>query len=338
MTARLVGLLFALLAAALHAEPPRFVDTQAQFDPKATNYRSVLDTMLAEMDRVGIARTLIVPPPMVRTDNYDAEEIAKAIQGREARFGFLAGGGSLNVMIQDTSPAKVSERARAKFRARCEEILAAGALGFGEVTAEHLSLPGMGDQHPYESVPADHPLLLLLADIAAEKDVPIDIHFDVAPAPTPVPDRLRGSGRNPAAIGENLAAFERLLAHNRRARITWAHLGSDPLGQRSPQLMRELLTRHPNLYAAFRIIRTGPVPGLPLNENGTLKPHWRKLIEDFPDRFTVHSDIFYLPTWPPARGPRESHELARKLLAQLPEDLARRLAYENARKIYRLPE
>lgn len=277
-------------------------------------------------------------PPIGKLNKYtyDAEEIARVIRKHSARFGFLAGGGSLNPMIQKYAPEEVTDEVKAAFRRRCEEILALGALGFGEVTAEHLSLPGMGEMHPYERVPADHPLLLLLADIAAEKDVPIDIHFDVFPVTIATPPNLRRN--NPAELKENLQAFERLLAHNRKARFNWAHVGSDPGGQRNPVLMRELLSRHPNLYSAFRIVASGPRPGQPLDEAGQLKPAWAELIRDFPDRFTLHTDIFYTGSWPPDRGPKESHELARKLLDQLPPELARSLAYENARRIYRLQD
>jgi hypothetical protein len=100
--------------------------------------------------------------------------------------------------------------------------------------------------------------------------------------------------------------------------------------------MRTLLSRHTNLFSAFRIVAGGPRPVQPLDETETLKPEWRQLIEDYPDRFTMHTDIFYLPTWPPLHGPKRSHELARKMLAQLPENIARKLAYENTRRIYRL--
>ncbi len=296
------ALLFLLLFAFVHsagAEAPKFIDTQAQFDSQAdSNFKGTLEIMLKEMDRVGISKTIIVPPPFGQSKNtYDAEEIARVIGDKKDRFAFLAGGGSLNRTILETPAGKVTPEVKAKFRARCEEILALGALGFGEVTAEHLSVSIMkvdGLKHLNSSVEADHPLLLLLADIAAEKDVPIDIHFDIFLVTMPTPERL-ASG-NPPILKENRPAFERLLSHNPKARFNWAHLGSDPARQRTPDLMRDLLTRHPNLYSAFRVTTNGPAPVLPLDMQGILKPGWRKLIQDFPDRFTMHTDIFYVST------------------------------------------
>lgn len=338
----LFSLLFFGAVCTASAEVPKFIDTQAQFEPYGNkDFPGSIRTMLKEMDRVGISKTLIVPVPFpAKTPlKYDAEEIAEAIGQHHDRFGFLAGGGSINGMIVSIAPTEVTDEIKARFRARCEKILALGALGFGEVTAEHLSLPGMksaGAPHRRTFAAPDHPLLLLLADIAAEKDVPIDIHFDIFPATIPTPAFLQHG--NPPELKENKAAFERLLSHNRKARFNWAHLGSDPAGQRTPELMRELLTRHPNLYSAFRIMEGGADPLLVLKYNETLKPTWRALIQDFPDRFTVHTDIFYSSSWPPRRGPKVSHELAKKLLAQLPPDVARKLAYENAQRIYKLKD
>lgn len=324
---------------AAYAEAPQYIDTQAQFDPVHRNYAATLETMLHEMDRVGIRRMFIVPPPMPHGAAlaYDAEEIARAIKDHPTRFSFLAGGGSLNGMIQKYAPDEVTDEVKTVFRRRCDEILALGALGFGEITAEHLAVAaGMGDIHASESAPPDHPLLLLLADIAAEKDVPIDFHFDVIPADMPTPPMLRRN--NPPELKENLQAFERLLAHNRKARFNWAHAGRDPLGQRTPLLMRQLLERHPNLYSALLVAQRGPRPTIPLDEGGQLKPQWLKLIQDFPDRFTIHSDMFYTPRWPPERGPKDSHELARQLLEQLPPDLAAKVAYGTAVRIYKLKD
>lgn len=337
----LLGCLFLASAHSAAAQVVRFIDTQAQFDPADTDFGGSLETMLKEMDRVGISKTLIVPPPFPFRNprTYDAEAIIKAIGNTKDRFAFLGGGGSLNVTILETPASEVTPEVKAAFRARCDEILSLGALGFGEVTASHLSLPIMkegGLRHLNSTAEADHPLMLLLADIAAEKDVPIDIHFDIFPLTMPVPAWLAEG--NPAVLKENQAAFERLLSHNPGARFNWAHVGSDPALQRTPRLMRALLTRHPNLYSAIRIHRRGPHPSLPLDAQGILKPEWRKLIEEFPDRFTVHSDLFYVSTWPPKRGGTQSHEQARRLLEQLSPDIARKLAYENAQRIYKMQE
>ena len=330
----------ALLAA---AQTPTFIDTQAQFDPADTFYASSLRVMLKEMDRVGIRKMLIVPPPFPPwfppSRLYDAKRLKEVIGKQTDRFAFMGGGGSLNVTILKTPPEKVTPEIKAEFRKDAESILALGAVGFGELTAEHLSLPVMkegGLSHFHNAAAPDHPLLLLLADIAAENDVPIDFHFDIFPSTIPTPARLKDG--NPAELRENQQAFERLLKHNPKARFTWAHLGSDPGLQRTPQLMRELLDRHPNLYAAFRIAVHGPMPVVPIDSAGVLKAEWRELIERYPDRFTVHTDMFYVSSLPLLRGPKDAHEKTVNFLSQLPPELARKLAYENAQKFYKLKD
>ena len=89
----------------------------------------------------------------------------------------------------------------------------------------------------------------------------------------PRPDRPGFNPSNPAVFKENLNAFERLLAHNRKARIIWAHADTDPLLTRTPELQRELLARHPNLYMSLRPGPGGPHPVFVLDP--TFKSRWR---------------------------------------------------------------
>jgi hypothetical protein len=325
-----------------------FIDTQAQFDPlflsrhvggTPERLKDIVPHIIKEMDRIGVSRTFIVPPPMPPnvSPSYDFEEIVPAIRDHRQRFAFLAGGGSLNPMIIGTAPEAVSDSLKKSFRQRALDILGSGALGFGEVTASHFSGPDVG---MYEVTDADHPLLLLLADMAAEHNVPIDIHFDVVPQDMPAPDNLRKSFKaNPTALKENLRAFERFLAHNRNARIVWSHAGSDPTRERTVALMRRLLQSHPNLYMSIRVAVRAPHPIAPLGVDGKLKEAWLALFSDFRDRFVMQSDAFYqMPPPLKARGIQNALALGRELLSQLPEDVARAIAYENVRRIYNLKE
>ena len=75
------------------------------------------------------------------------------------------------MMLHDAKDEKeVSEAEKKAFRKKAEELLDAGAVGLGEIAIMHLSLD---EGHPYECVAGDHPLLLLLSDIAAERDKPL---------------------------------------------------------------------------------------------------------------------------------------------------------------------
>ena len=174
-----------------------------------------------------------------------------------------------------------------KFKERAEAILAAGAVGFGEMAAEHFP-----SSTPYEFAPPDHPLFLLLADIAAQHDVPICIHMEAVPQDMDLPAPLK-SPPNPPRLHANIAAFERLLAHNPRAKIVWAHLGWDTTGYRTPELTRRLLEAHPNLFMEIKLdpldteLKNSPLSN---GASGTIKPEWLKLFTDFQDRFVIGSD------------------------------------------------
>ncbi|MFN7087912.1 MAG: amidohydrolase family protein [Burkholderiales bacterium] len=332
-----LGLIGAIPAAA--AGVP-FIDTQAQFDPAqpSRNYTEIADAIVAEMDKWGVSMTFLVPPPQAPYGRarQEIEDYLPVLKKYPGRFAALGGGGTINRLIIRTNPGQVSDADRRELRARAEEILATGALGLGEVTSSHYSLPKMMQGHPYEATAPDHPLLLQLADIAAEKNVPIDVHFDVVPQDMPIPPHLAGA-QNPSELKANLPQFEKFLAHNRGARIVWSHAGSDPGRQRSPALMQRLLAEHPNLYMSIRLVQMAPLPFTPLAPDGKLKEIWLKLFMAFPDRFIMQTDAFY-GLGPPLIqfGSTQGLELARRLLDQLPEDVAEKFAYGNVERIYNL--
>jgi hypothetical protein len=118
----------------------------------------------------------------------------------------------------------------------------------------------------------------------------------------PTPGYLK-SPPNPARLMGNVAAFERLLAHDRNARVVWAHGGSDFTG---------------NMTA---------VPAYGLQVRNTIVPAkgiaqgWLSLLTRHPDRFVLGADAFFLA----ASTPPET-----------PPDLANKIAVANATRLYRL--
>lgn len=303
----------------------------------STDYEGAAQVALETMDKLGIKKLFIMPPPFApnHPHAYDVDDLIAIVKRRPDRFALLGGGGSLNPMIhQAARTGNVGPDARARLEQKAQEILAKGALGFGELTAEHFSLGG--PTHPYESAPPDHPLFLLLADIAARHGVPIDIHMEAIPEEMALPEGL-SSPPNPNVLRPNIAAFERLLSHNRNAKIIWAHVGWDNTGRRTAKLMGDLLGRHPNLYMSFKVGRDSRPENRPVQRQRGLLPEWVELIRTFPDRFVIGSDQFYLAPRAPQRFPRHP-EATIGILAGLPPDLARKVAYENARRIFKLAD
>jgi hypothetical protein len=297
------------------------------------------------MDKAGARMMLLMPPPGNGQSRagIDYQLLLPAIQAHPGRFAFLGGGQCLNDMIQQTAQQTVvTDACRRQFTAQAEDVLQHGARGFGEMSILHVS---WGSHHPYECTHGDHPLFLLLADIAARHNVPIDMHMDLATQDLPTPERLLGTTLNPATLKENLSGFERLLDHNPQAKIVWEHFGTDTLGFWTPALTRALLAKHPNLYIGLRLaLGPGDFPATAPFESGRLKPDWLSLLKDYPDRFMIGSDTFVCP--PGFAGnpdvvkvtemPAMPYQSTRVLLNQLPPDLARKICYENAMALYGL--
>ncbi|MBM3556485.1 MAG: hypothetical protein FJX47_13140 [Alphaproteobacteria bacterium] len=285
----------------------------------------------------GLAGMLLMSPPQP-TQGRSLSDLVAAARSRPAAIGFLGGGDTLNPMIQAAArEAEISPDTRQRFVDEARRIVASGAVGFGEMTAHHLSIrPG----HPYESVPADHPLFRALAAIAGETGLPIDLHLDLVASAMRLPEGFSALS-NPSWLEENLSAFERLLAHDRRATIVWAHAGSDQLGHWTPELSRQLLARHANLFMSLRL-GPGRVPANhPLLPDGSaITPRWLALFQDYPDRFVIGADQFFSVS---ERGsPAEAFTLMAPLvrartqafLRALPPEIARKIGLENARRLY----
>jgi predicted TIM-barrel fold metal-dependent hydrolase len=302
-----------------------FVEEHAHFDEKdpAGSVRAAM----AALGRENAAMILfqISPDTFDHPGRYDSEVILAEVKKHPGKLAITGGGGSLNAMImQSVATGDAGPEVQKKFKARAEELLREGVIGFGEMTAEHFD-----GFTPYQSAPPDHPLYLLLADLAAEHDVPIDLHMEAVPQDMPLPPDLK-SPPNAPRLHANIAAFERLLSHNPRARVIWAHLGSDFTGFRTVELDRRLLQAHPNLYMEIKTDPDAHGRNYPLATDGKIKPDWMKLFTDFPDRFVIGSDQHY----PEPKDADKRWQETILLFNQLPADARKKIGTENVAHIY----
>jgi predicted TIM-barrel fold metal-dependent hydrolase len=301
-----------------------YVEAHTHFDDK--DPEGTVRAALAALGRQNAAKIffLTLPDTFDRPGSFDAEVLLPTAKKYPGKLAVLGGGGSLNPMImKSVATGDASLAVQKQFRARAEELIREGVAGFGEMTAEHFD-----GATPYQYAPADHPLFLLLADIAAEHDVPIDLHMEAVPAAMPLPAGLK-SPPNPPQLHANIAAFERLLAHNPRAKIIWAHAGSDGTGFRTPDLCRRLLQAHANLYMEIKADPLAHGKNYALAD-GKIKPEWLALFTDFPDRFIIGTDQHY----PEPQGQEQRWQEVVLLFNQLPSDLRRKIGTENIAHIY----
>jgi len=292
------------------------------------------------MSQNGMSRIVVMPPPRPHY-NFDIESIATLAKKYGPRISVMAGGGSLNPMMQEYGHMKaVPDDVLKKFRAIAEDILAKGAKGFGEIGVHHVSL---NPTHGYESVPADNPLMRVLAEVAGEHDVPIDMHFDPVPKDSKKP-RWITSEKNPPVFKENISALDRLLDAYPKTRIIWAHAGSDPVGWYKPALVKKMLKKHPNLYFSIRTV--APPPRNPVwSRKSGINYSWVKVFKKYPDRFVLGTDSFVVTDdyAGMAQAPlifQEKSAIQREgvneLLRYLKKDVKRKIAYENAIRLYHL--
>lgn len=304
---------------------------------QSDDWGGTLRAALALMDRNGVRTAIVMSPPQPhrRGDTSHFSGLLRIARENPGRFFVSGGGESLNGMIDGTASDRVGDGDRRDFTARAEAIARAGAVGFGETTALHFSF---FSGHPFEMTPPDHPLFLLLADLAAKYDIPLDLHVEAVTQSWAVSRDLRDrGGSNPREVGENMTAFERLLGHNPKAKILWVHLGADTTGQRTVALTRRLLEKYPNLHIAIK----GPygagaedplfIPGAGLNVK------WRDLIVEFSDRFMIGSDVFFQSRYASREMPANI-EAGLRILRQpfLPPAVARKVAFENAQRLFKI--
>ena len=117
----------------------------------------------------------------------------------------------------------------------------------------------------------------------------------------------------------NADAVERLFRQDPAARILWAHAGFE-----RPERVREMLRRYRNLWCDLAF-RTDHAPG------GKLDPGWRAAFLEFPDHFMVGTDTYMAERW---HFVVEHARWSRAWLADLPQDVAEKIAYRNGEALF----
>ena len=116
-------------------------------------------------------------------------------------------------------------------------------------------------------------------------------------------------------------AVEILMGHNPKARIIWAHTGFSLEAER----VAAILTRFPQVFGELSY-RGGIVDG-----GGKLTTEWRNLFTKFPDRFLLGSDTWINERWATYGDIMAGY---RVWLAQLPKDVAEKIANGNAKRLF----
>ena len=122
------------------------------------------------------------------------------------------------------------------------------------------------------------------------------------------------------AHSDELAIIE-LFTIEPRLRVIWAHAGMSS----GPQAVGALLDRYPTLWVDLAIRNSDVAPG------GTLDPGWRAVFLRHPDRFLAGTDTWMTSRWEALPG---SVTEVRNYLGQLPRDVAEKIAFKNAERLF----
>lgn len=163
---------------------------------------------------------------------------------------------------------------------------------------------GLGEFHLYDSANARGPVARQLMALAEEKSLVVLAHVD------------------DEAIELLMAATP---SQGRELRLIWAHTG---INGTPIERVQALLAKYPRLMGELSYR-----PGLTCDD-GKLCPDWRALIERHPDRFLVGSDTWVNQRWQHYDATMQGY---RAWLGDLPADIARRIAWGNAARLFGLP-
>ena len=150
-----------------------------------------------------------------------------------------------------------------------------------------------------------------------------ELHVDGEEANTPVMRevvRLAKQHGLMLHVHSDAQAIRFIFEQDPDARILWAHAGFE-----FARTVGELMLLQDNLWAdlSFRY---------DIFPNGTIMPEWEKVLLDHADRFLLGIDTYTPQRWLQVN---EVMQWQRELLAALPADTARQIAFQNGERITR---
>ena len=204
-----------------------------------------------------------------------------------------------------------------------KDVLSGKYFAMGEFEARHYRNPmvKVDRESPWDThMPVDSATMEVVFELSSKTGIPFLLHHEME-------DKL-------------LPELERMLTRYPDAKVIWCHVGWN----RNPKTwktlttadgVRQFLTRYPNLYFDFLALPVEPGPWAvmyDIHPGGvfSLNRKWKKVIEEFPERFVLGSDINHL-VFDTYDGTIAKYR--KVLLKQVNKEVAAKIAYKNAWKL-----
>ncbi len=148
--------------------------------------------------------------------------------------------------------------------------------------------------------------------------------WSVEDAQTPVVRRVIARARELGLfvyVHTDARVVDAIFAMEPAVKVLWGHAGmSEP-----PAVVGQMLDKHKNLWTELSFRAGGVASG------GKLNQEWERLLRDHPDRIMVGTDTYVTSRWDQYGELIAEH---RRYLELLPPEIAKKIAWENAVRLF----
>jgi len=284
--------------------------------------RKKLARHFADAEKAGIERVIVMRTPNDYLNSRREKQLKRA--GQFTNVTILCSSNFAGYTYRDEIELARWEVARIRV-----DLEAGRCAGVGEVGLSHYDKRWArgGGQHVL-ILPLDHPVVHAVLAAANLHAVPVVLHIEPVYKPW-----------SANKLPQIKRWYKEVCMKYPRVRLVAAHTG-----MMSPPDLEELLLSCPTLFADFKVLHNrGATIGFadlyPVNDlDFRFFEHWATMFEKYPDRFIFGSD------WKEGRrrgyhgrSYRRHIDLVRKMIGSLSPSVQKKLAYTNAKRIFRLP-
>lgn len=297
----------------------KYIDTHAHI----ITDRFSLAQAVGIIKKAGIEKMIVMQTPvdLSHIATPESHGVPAAQEEYPDQFAVMYQGDALVMLHQAVGKDSFTQAEEDQFKNLAEEAAKSGQyIGFGELALRHYTQPDIKDEAQREArditIAGDHPWMFILSDLAAKYNIVLDVHIE--------PD------------SSTLVGFEKLIVHNPNTKIIFDHAGWYNTGEATAELFDSLLGKYSNLYTSIKLRKSAnenQAKVAILDDNGEIKSTWLSVFKKYPDRFMIGTDVKL--GLDGGEGKYDQiFKTTKQFLNDLPDDLAQKIASENAKKVF----